>query len=108
MRSNSVIGSGLCPRLKIRWVLSTVNSLIRRSAAIRLIVALNVWESGAPSAPQNTYGGLGQRPEATRRRKSKKGGLMRRLTRDGLLGQSARVGVRHEWHLDIVQIIAPK
>ena len=76
MRSNSVIGSGLCPRLKIRWVLSTVNSLIRRSAAIRLIVALNVWESGAPSAPQNTYGGLGQRPEATRRRKSKKGGLM--------------------------------
>ena len=72
----------------------TVNPLIRCSAATRSFVASNVRDSDAFGAPQNTNGGLRQRPPAALRCKSKKGRLMTNFEkRMGVMKQPRRRGL---------------
>ncbi len=59
--------------LKKRWVFGAAAGAIWPPSSNEAEFSKNVWESGAPSAPRNTHGGVTQRPEATARRKSKKG-----------------------------------
>jgi hypothetical protein len=67
------------------WVFDSTNTSIPAAESIRPIVASNGRVSEAPSGRQKTYGGLGQRPEATARRKSRKGRFLACVRPHGLL-----------------------